>query len=178
MKLQSNIARIGTLLAIFASASFAQNVKTDYDRSANFSAYHTYSWQKISTRDELMVNRIKSAVNSAMAEKGYTEVPSGGDLALVAMETTHNQQTLDTFYNGLGGGWRWGGFGGFGMATTTTQTYQVGTLILDMFDAHNKNLIWRGASSDTLSNNSEKNIKELDKGVSKMFKHFPPGGQK
>jgi hypothetical protein len=28
--------------------------------------------------------------------------------------------------------------------------------------------------SDTLSNNSDKNIKELDKGVNKMFNHFPP----
>jgi len=59
-----------------------------------------------------MVDRIKSAVNAALAAKGWTEVPSGGNAALVAVETTRNQQTLDTFYNGFGGGWRWGG--GFG----------------------------------------------------------------
>jgi hypothetical protein len=90
------------------------------------------------------------------------------------MGTTHDQQTLKTFYDGFGGGWRWRGFGGFGEATTTTETYKVGSLVVDIFDAHTKSLLWRGSATDTLSNNSEKNIKEMDKGIEKMFKHFPP----
>ena len=103
---------------------------------------------------------------------------SGGDMAIVAIEMTKNQQTLNTFYDGFGGGWGWrrgGGFGGFGDATTTTDTYKVGTLVVDMFDAHTKKLVWRGSASDTLSDKSDKNIKNLDKGVQKMFDHFPPG---
>jgi hypothetical protein len=76
--------------------------------------------------------------------------------------------------DGLAGGWRWRGFGGFGEATTTVDTYKVGTLVVDLFDAHSKTLIWRGSSSDTLSDKSEKNIENLDKGVQKMFDHFPP----
>jgi hypothetical protein len=90
-----------------------------------------------------------------------------------------NQQTLSTFYNGFGGGWGWRRFGGgFGEATTTTEIYKVGTLVVDLFDTKTKKLLWRGTSSDTLSNNSNKNIKNLDKGVEKMFKHFPPGSAK
>ncbi len=61
---------------------------------------------------------------------------------------------------------------------STTETYKVGTLIVDLFDAKTKQLIWRGTSSNTLSNNSDKNIKNLDKGADKMFKHFPPGSSK
>jgi Domain of unknown function (DUF4136) len=125
-----------------------------------------------------MVDRIKSAVNAALAAKGWMEVPSGGDAAVVAIETTREQQTLNTFYDGFGGGWRWRGLGGLGEATTTTETYKVGTLVVDIFDANGKKLIWRGSANDTLSNSSDKNIKELDKGVSKMFKHFPPAGGK
>jgi hypothetical protein len=69
----------------------------------------------------------------------------------------------------------WGG----GLGTTTTvNTYQVGTLVVDLFDAHTKKLIWRGSSADTLSDKSEKNIKNLDKGVQKMFDHFPPSEKK
>ena len=60
----------------------------------------------------------------------------------------------------------------------TENTYKVGTLILDLFDTKTKKLLWRGTSSDTLSNNSNKNIKNLDKGAEKMFKHFPPGPSK
>jgi hypothetical protein len=115
------------------------------------------------------------AVNSALEAKGRQEVPSGGDVAIVAVGTTRDQQTLNTFYDGFGGGWRWRGFGGFGESTTTVDTYKVGTLVVDIFDANSKKLVWRGAASGTLSNHSGKNIKELGKNVNNMFKHFPPG---
>lgn len=157
-----------------AGISFAQQVNTDYDRAANFSQYKTYSWEKIKTRDALDVDRIKSAVNSTLQAKGWTQVDSGGDVSIVAMEMMHDEQTLNTFYDGFGGGWGWRGFGDFGNATTTTQTYTVGTLVIDLFDTKSKKLLWRGTASDALSNNSGKNIKKLDKGVEKMFRHFPP----
>ena len=73
-------------------------------------------------------------------------------------------------------GWRWGG--GFGEATTTESTYDVGTLVVDLFDSNTKKLIWRGSSSDALSAKSAKNIKNLNKGVDKMFEHFPPDTKK
>jgi Domain of unknown function (DUF4136) len=176
---RSIFASVGIAL-LFATASFAEQVKTDYDRSANFSQYKTYSWEKVQTQDPLWVGRIKDAVNASLAAKGWTQVASGGQVAIVAMETTQNQQTLNTFYDGFGGGWGWRRFGGggFGDATTTTENYKVGTLVVDLFDANSKNLIWRGSASDTLSDKSEKNIKNLDKGVQKMFDHFPPGAKK
>jgi hypothetical protein len=178
MNMQRTIFASVGIVFLFASASFAQQVKTDYDRSANFSQYKTYSWEKVQTQDQLWVDRIKEAVNTALAAKGLTPVKSGGDMAIVAIEMTKNQQTLNTFYDGFGGGWGWrrgGGFGGFGDATTTTDNYEVGTLVVDLFDAHTKTLLWRGSASDTLSDKSDKNIKNLDKGVQKMFDHFPPG---
>jgi hypothetical protein len=171
-------ALIGMIL--LAGVASAQQVKTDYDRGANFARYKTFSWQKVKTKDPLDVDRIKNSVNAALAAKGWTQVDSGGDVSIVAMEITRNQQTLNTFYDGFGGGWGWRRFGGggFGEATTTTDTYKVGTVVVDLFDTKTKQLIWRGSASDTLSNNSEKNIKNLDKGVDKMFKHFPPDSSK
>jgi Domain of unknown function (DUF4136) len=180
MKLQRVIfVLIGTMF-LFAAKSSAQQVKTDYDRGANFAQYKTYSWAQVKTKDALDVDRIKTAVNAALAAKGWTQVDSGGDVSIVAMEITRNQQTLNTFYDGFGGGWGWRRFGGGGLseATTTTDTYKVGTVVVDLFDTKTKQLIWRGSSSDTLSNNSDKNIKNLDKGVDKMFKNFPPGSSK
>jgi hypothetical protein len=168
---------VGAVL-LTATASYAQQVKTDYDRDADFSHYRTCSWEKIQTQGQLWVERIKEAVNSALAAKGWTQVDSGGDVAVVAIETTQNQQTLNTFYDGFGGGWRWRGFGGFGDSTTTVETYRVGTLVVDLFDSSTKKLIWRGSASDTLSDKSDKNIKTLDKGVQKMFDRFPPGPKK
>jgi hypothetical protein len=168
------------MMLLFGGKLSAQQVKIDYDRSANFAQYKTYSWEHVKTKDALDVDRIKTAVNAALAAKGWTQVDSGGDVSIVAMEITRNQQTLNTFYDGFGGGWGWRRFGGggFGEATTTTDTYKVGTVVVDLFDTKTKQLIWRGSSSETLSNNSDKNIKNLDKGVEKMFKQFPPGSSK
>ena len=183
MKLQRVVFVLMGVMLLFASTSSAQQVKTDYDRNANFGQYKTYSWEQVKTKDALDVDRVKSAVNAALAAKGWSQVDSGGDVSIIAIETTQNQQSLNTFYDGFGGGWGYrrfggGGFGGLGEATTTTETYKVGTLVVDLYDAKTKQLLWRGSSSDTLSNNSNKNIKNLGKGVEKMFKKFPPGASK
>jgi hypothetical protein len=178
MKLQKAAYVLMGLLFFLTNASFAQQVKTDYDRAANFGQYKTYSWEKVQTQDPLWVDRIKAAVNSALAAKGWTQVESGGDICIMAIEINRNQQTLNTYYDGFGGGWRWRGFGGFGQSTTTVETYKVGTLVVDLFDAKTKTLVWRGVSSDTLSDKSDKNIKNLNKGVQKMFQHFPPEAPK
>jgi hypothetical protein len=180
MKLQRMVLILTGMMFVFACRLSAQQVKTDYDRSANFGQYKTYSWEQVKTRDPLFVDRIKSDVHAALAAKGWTEVPSGGDVSIIAIQTTQEQQTLNTFYDGFGGGWGWRRFGGggFGDATTTTETYQVGTLVIDLFDTKTKQLIWRGTASDTLSNNSNKNIENLNKGVEKLFKKFPPGSSK
>src|SRR6266404_4365028 len=53
-------------LFVFARGSFAQQVKTDYDHSADFAQYKTYSWGGVMTQDPLLVDRIKDAVNSVL----------------------------------------------------------------------------------------------------------------
>jgi Domain of unknown function (DUF4136) len=109
MNLQRKIFTTVGIVILAATASFGQEVKTDYDRGTDFSQYKTYSWEKVQTQDPLWVDRIKEAVNTALAAKGWTLVPSGGSVAIMAIETTQDQQTTDTFYDGLGGGWRRGG---------------------------------------------------------------------
>jgi len=174
MKLRKAVFVLVVCVFFAASSSFAQQVKTDYDRNADFARFKTYSWEKALTPNPLLVDRIKAAVNAALAAKGWTQVESGGDISIVAIAMTRDQHTLNTFYDGFGGGWRWRGFGGFGESTTTVDTYKVGTLVVDLFETNTKNLVWRGVSSETLSDKSDKNIKNLNKGVQKMFQHFPP----
>jgi hypothetical protein len=161
------------LLAI-ATTAVAQDVKTDYDHHANFSQYHTYYWEKVKTSDPLWQSRIQDAVDHDLQAKGWQRVDSGGDVAVTAVGSTHNQQEYQTFYDGMGGGWRWGGFG---ETTTQVENYAVGSLVLDLYDAHNKQLIWRGVAQDTLSDKPEKNEKKLEKSVNKMLEHFPPQGK-
>jgi len=177
------ISRTAVCTVIFLAAlgtAFAQQVKTDFDHQANFSQYKTYSWQEIKPANSLWDARIKSAVDAQLAAKGWTQVASGGDVAVVAIKTSQTQRSLQTFYDGFGGGWGWRRFGGggFGEATTTEQDYKEGTLVIDLYDAKTKQLIWRGSAEDMVSSKAEKNEKNLEKGVAKMFKKFPPDSQK
>jgi hypothetical protein len=151
------------------TAVFADKVAVDYDHAANFGQMKTYSWSKVHTANSIWDERVKDSINKELAAKGWTEVPSGGDVALVAVEKTSIKQQYDTFYNGFGG-WRWGRMG---EATTTVDDYKVGTLVVSMFETNSKHLVWRGIASSDLSGNPDKNTKNLDKDVEKMFKKFP-----
>jgi hypothetical protein len=181
MKLQKAVVVLMATMFLFAGKSWASDVKTDYDRDTTFGQYKTYSWEHVQTKNPLDVDRIKNAVNAALTAKGWTLVDSGGDVSVMAVEATSDHHTLDTFYLGQGGGWGWRRFGGGGFgpyeSTTTTDNYKVGTVVIDMFDTKKKNLVWRGSSSDILSNDSNKNIKDLDNEVEKLFKDFPPGSK-
>jgi len=165
---------VAMLIAVVGSA-FA-GVKTDYDKGADFSRYKTYSWQKVNVKNPLWVSRIQDAVDSQLSAKGWRRVDEGGDASLVASCTTQTERTLQTFYDGMGGGWGWRRFGGggFGSATTTEQDYKEGTLVVDIFDASSKQLLWRGDATGTVNGNPDKQQKNLDKEVQKMFKKFPP----
>lgn len=146
-------------------------VKTDYDHQADFGKYKTYSWISARGSNDLWSDRIRQDIDSQLQAKGWTKVDSGGDATISAFGRTREQQSLDTFYNGLGGGWGWRGFGD---ATTTVENTPVGSLTVDIFDAQSKHLIWRGSATDTLSGEPDKNAKKLEHSVEDMFKHFPP----
>ncbi len=176
MNIQRTIFAATGIALLSAATSFAQKVKTDYDHKADFSQYRTFSFEKVQTADPLLVDRIKSAITTTLTAKGWLQVPSRGNVAIVAMDINKEHQTLNTYYDGFGGGWRWGG--GFGDETTTVDHYEVGTLVVDLFDAKSKQLLWRGSASETLSSKPENNTKNLDKGVQKMFDHFPPSSKK
>jgi len=170
MKREHRSATIFVIGLLLAVSALAMEVRTDFDHHANFSQYKTYSWAKVDTPDPLWNDRVKEAVDRALTAKGFSQVPAGGDVSVVAVGTTRAKPTLRTFYDGFDG-WMWGGFGD---ATTTVENYTEGTLVVDLFDTNTKHLIWRGSASDVLSGKPEKDEKKLEKAVSKMFEHFPP----
>ena len=86
---------------------------------------------------------------------------------------------METYYDGLGGGWGWRGWGagGMGMSWTTQENTPEGTLVVDIFDGRTKHLIWRGEDTASLSGKPDKNIDKLAKRVDDMFKKFPPAAK-
>ena len=57
MKKRRLVLALAGMILLTAAVS-AQQVKTDYDRNANFGQYKTYSWAQVKTKDALDVDRM------------------------------------------------------------------------------------------------------------------------
>jgi len=165
----------GSLL-LFAGLCIA-DLHTDYDHNVDFGRYHTYSWITAKTSNSVWTDHMRNDIDHALTEKGWHKVPSRGDAAVSAFGSTTNEQTLQTYYDGLGGGWFWRGFGD-GTANTTAENTPMGTLVVDIFDGTSKKLIWRGVDTKSLSDDPEKNTDKLSKAVTDIFQKFPPASKR
>lgn len=167
---------LALFLASCTLSAAGAKVSTDADPAATFSSYRTYYWaKKPEGMSPLIQQRVVDGIDTRLQAKGWT-LADKGDIALVANVSTSQQQTLDTFYTGTPmGGWGWRGWGGMGSATTTVRSYNVGTLVVDMFDTRTQQAVWRGTASGTISSSPEKVTKTLNKDLDKLFARFPPG---
>jgi hypothetical protein len=159
------------------AASGSAQTSIDFDGSTDFSRYKTYSWgQNTSSGNPVADEHIVEWIEAQLAAAGWTKVgPNQGDVVVAEHATVKNDTTVDTFYTGWGTGWGWTGFGpGAGSGTTVSQTLRSGTLVVDMFDASTKKLIWRGTAEGALSTNPEENYPKVEKIIARLFKKFPP----
>ena len=177
MMLNSRITAFVFFLFVVVCA-YGQDVHYNYDRGANFGGFKTYQWVQLpdAVSDQLIDRDIKRAVDEQLGQKGLTKVEKGADLyvgyhALINLEKGVNLSALGT--RGAPGGW--GGFDN-GTVTGQTSTIRVGMLLVDLYDASKKQLIWRGDANKTidLKKDPAKNYKNLQKAVAKLFKNYPP----
>ena len=166
------------LLALGMAVGCASlKVNTDYAREADFPKYKTFEYvdtlNNIEDTNPLGHRRIVEGIRREMLGKGLQEEGSNPDFYVTYHGEEKAQVSLDTNHYGYGPGWYWGG--GMGTSTTQVRTYTEGTLVVDIWDAKAKQLLWRGVASDTISDNPEKNIAKVNKALAKMFDRYPPG---
>ena len=168
--------RIGVAIAmalIACIATYGQDVRTNYMPGTDFTKYHTYKWVDIeggAHPNQIVDAQIKQSVDSQLASKGLTKTDSDKADLFVGYQIAVDQEKQWNGF-GMGGGLRWGG-----MATATSSTINVGTLVLDMYDPATKQLVWTGNATKTIDPKSsqEKNQKSLDKAMQKLLKNYPP----
>ncbi len=166
------VAILGFLLSTVA---FAQKTNVDWDRGANFSQYHTYMWQKSPhPANGLWDPRIVADVDQQLAAKGLTKVDSNPDIWVVYSNSIHEQKELVGSGYSYPPAWGWGYAWGQSPQFYNTWITKLGTLVVEMSDAKAKTVLWRGSVTDTITDNSNKNIKTLDNAVAKLFKGYPP----
>ena len=167
-----------------AGTALAQDVRYNFDKSANFAAFKTYKWVTIkgaTQLSDLVDQQVKAAVDAELATKGLTKTDADTADLYIGYQAAVGQEKEYTSFDtgwGYGPGWYGRGWygGGGGMTTGQTTTIYVGQLALDMYAPSPHTLVWRGTASKTLDPKAkpEKQEKNLKKAVAKMLKSYPP----
>ncbi len=172
-------------ITVFAICGFAQDVRYNFAAGTDFSKFKTYKWVQISGAqrvNQMAEQQLMTAIDSELVKKGLQKTEGDaadlfiGYQAAVGTEKQFSSYSTDWGYGpGWGRGWYGGGMGS-SMTTGETSTIYVGQLGLDMYDASNKKLVWRGTASKTLDTKAkpEKQQKNLGKAVAKLLKNYPP----
>src|SRR5215469_5865501 len=164
-----SLALVTALLLLTGKALPAQDVKYNFMPGTDFSKYHTYKWVSIEGGghpNQIVDAQIKQSVDSQLASKGLTKTDGEKADLYVGYQIAVDKEKQWNGY-GMGGGVRWGG-----MATASSSTINIGTLVLDLYDPATKQLVWTGNATKTIdpSSNQEKNQKNLDKAMAKLLK--------
>lgn len=165
------------LAMLLAACASTATIKTDYDPQAKFGDYRTYSWITTADGGALMPQSIVNGIDSRLQARGWKRVPEG-DVHVSAHVTRVQGQNFNNFYSGIGHDLNWLGVGSGwpGYMTMSVDTYEKGTLLVDMFDARTKRAIWRGSASGVLPDDPSRVDASVQAALDKLFAGFPPGG--
>lgn len=162
------------VLLLAASPAFAQKVTIDYAHDFDFSAVKTFQYvspKEDASPNPLMAERIETLIKEKLVEGGLAEVADNPDVYITYHVAAQDQTVYNTTTMGYGGRWGgWRGWGASGMAssTTTAHTYTEGTLVIDLYDAREKKMIWRGTGTVTVKEKPEKRVEQIEKILEKL----------
>ena len=162
--------------AMAATPLLAQTVTIDYDHSVNFLKFKTYTWQRLHATDPSVEDRINIALKRDMEGRYMTEVASGGDVTITAVEATQDKAEFINFYSSLSGfDWQHvSGATGFLDSGTALQDVPLDTLIIDIYNPTTRQLLWRGAVTEPVAKSEDKNYRIIDHAVTLLISKYPP----
>jgi hypothetical protein len=193
-------------LAILASGCATVTVSHDYDLEADFSRFGTFAWAPVTEPEakadvpgapgSLLDKRIRQNVNQQMRANGLREDTQNPDL-LVAYSIGIQEREVVTEEGSVhrgphaapypyrrhpAGRYPYGRYPYYEPRGSWTrdiqvQTYQEGTLIVDLVDAKGEAIVWRGVAQGTVQENisAEQRAKNVADAVAKIFEKYPPG---
>ncbi len=181
MKSNSSWKLLGLALILILSGCAGTRVVTDFTPGTDYLRYRSFAWvepehPEHETRpiwdSDLLTQRVAENVRLVMKTKGFQEAPAEEADMLVSYRVSSRQKISSSNF----------GVGYFAnpfwvQQGTDVYSYEEGTLAIDIFDAKNHNLLWRGWTSTTVDNKAlpPKTINEM---VTKILAQFPPHAQK
>jgi hypothetical protein len=171
-------------LALGGCAS-GPDIRADYDKTADFGKYRTYGFLAQTGTDSadfksLSTQMMQRAATSEMEARGYTR-SDDPDLVInfkgQLEEKTDIESTPAPYY---GPGWGYGGwggayYGGWGGGTeVTTHRYNVGTLVMDVVDREQRQVVYQGGIEGVVTREMLQNREAtITAAVGHLFSKYP-----
>ncbi|WP_300731134.1 DUF4136 domain-containing protein [Pseudomonas sp.] len=193
------LRRIALLsLALLLSACETLQVTHDYNPSVDFAAFKTWAWKDPALqyqpdspmlKSDLTEQRILQAVSEQLDQRGLRPAATGSkpDLWVQTYLIVANRQEQVVTNYGYGGPWGgpwagyWGGpwdpyWGAPVYNETRNVVYQVGTLQIDLIDAKDGRLVWRGSGEKIVNNTPTpaERSQAIREAVTQILSNYPP----
>jgi hypothetical protein len=174
-------AAVGLLAAMAVGGCAGVRTQTDFDPTADFRGYRTYTWVteeplmrveqgKGGAVSPLVQQRIRDAIDRTLAGRGYRQ-EKPGDFAVAFTVGVRERQYLshwypyDPFYY-RGRYWRY-------PPQPVIETYAEGTLVIDIFEVASQRPVWTGRATK-LVGEADAAAEQIDAVVAEVLKEFPP----
>ncbi len=192
MKIKSLLIVL-SLLAVFTLSSCSSlKFTVDKDDGIDFTKYKSYQfygWAEESNKilSPFDQERIEQAFGAELDKRGLSFEKETGDLIVTLYIVTEQKTKTTATTTGMGmgmGGYGYGGYYGYGpsygwggMSTAHTTyneyDYVVGTLIIDIYDAKEKKLVWESVAKGTINEKTKGRERRIQSTAGKMMIKYP-----
>lgn len=164
---------MASVLVLLNSCSPFQ-VRTDYADTARFTDYKTYQFRV----DDLKINdldqdRVLNEVAKNLQLKGLT-ASQNPDL-IINLSASH-KKIEDTRIDSNFGLYGWGRPYGWGLGVNRawTNSYNSGSLVIDIIDAKTNKLVWQGIGSGISVDSPKSKQKQIPAIIAEIMANYPP----
>lgn len=178
MKSVSFIAVTLAVAVLLSGCETAPQVRSDYDRTANFGDYRTFNFAAppaatASDYSRLLTQLLKSAVADEMRKRGYT---LAREPDLLVTYSVRVRQKQDGESSGPYLGYPAGFFAPWRGHLNAVQTVGSGgrTVVIDLADAKRRQMVWEGVRVDESASVDLRNLAgAIDTIVADIFGKYP-----
>lgn len=174
MNLRKIWATLGGLAVCTSLGCGATQVRTEHDPGASFARYHTFALRQgkvindgwVDKRDTLVRDRIDSALQGELADKGLEQTTLNPDLIVAYTARTRTVEQLSPSYDFYSLG---------AMPAPFLTTFRQRTLVIDFIDPSTNKVVWRSVAQTEGGNT--RTPENIEKAVDTALKKLPmPAG--
>ncbi len=160
------------------------SVRSDYDKAADFGGYRTYGFVAQAGTDtseyrSLSTQLLQNAAAREMEARGYVR-SENPDLVInfkgKLEEKTDIESVPGPYYGPAWDyrGWYGAPYGGWGGSQTYTRRYTIGTLVIDLVDRQQRQVVFQGATEGIVTAKMLENREQtINQAVAEIFARYP-----